>query len=82
MDKILVFSKNKLLYEFVETVLMFGGENRNKQFQINEIDNFLPEEICEIYRVWRKKSNLDGDNETMNIEYKGLCYTFINHYWD
>ena len=52
------------------------------EYLIAEIENYLPKEIVEIYFIWSKKSTINGDNESMRIDYCNKTYIFSNHYWD
>lgn len=84
MDEITVFEDNKKCMVFSETSLMFIPEKYRiiPQYLISDIENYLPKEIVEIYFIWSKKSTIDGDNETMKIDYGNKTYIFSNHYWD
>jgi hypothetical protein len=69
---------------FSETSLMFIDEKYRMvpQYLISEMRNLLPKEIVEIYSIWSRKSTINGDNETMKIDYGNKTYIFSNHYWD
>lgn len=84
MDEITVFEDNKKCMIFCETSLMFIGEKYRMvpEYLIAEIENYLPKEIVEIYFIWSKKSTINGDNESMRIDYCNKTYIFSNHYWD
>lgn len=84
MDEITVFEDNKKCMIFSETSLMFIDEKYRMvpQYLISEMENYLPNEIVEIYSIWSKKSTINGDNETMRIDYLNKTYIFSNHYWD
>lgn len=84
MDEIVVFDDNKKCMIFYESSFMFTAERYRfvPEYYISEIENYLPKEIVEIYSIWSKKSNVNGDNETMKIDYGNKTYIFLNHYWD
>lgn len=84
MDEVTVFEDNKECMVFSETSLMFIDEKYRMvpQYLISEMENYLPKEIVEIYYIWSKKSTINGDNETMRIDYLNKTYIFSNHYWD
>lgn len=84
MDEIVVFEGNKKCMIFYETSLMFIDEKYRMvpQYLISEMENYLPKEIVDIYSIWSKKSTVNGDNETMRIDYGNKTYIFSNHYWD
>lgn len=74
--------KYKLVYELVESPLMIIGDNKEKIFLIDEAINLLPKEIFSIFKIWRQKSNYNGDNEQMIIYFDHIRYCFTNHFWD
>lgn len=84
MDEIIVFEDNKKCMVFSESSLMFIDEKYRMvpQYLISEIENYLPKEIVEIYSIWSKKSTINGDNDTMKIDYGNKTFVFHNHYWD
>lgn len=84
MDEITVFEDDKEIMIFCETTLLFVSEKIRKvpQFLISELENHVPKEIVDIYFIWSQKSNIDGDNNIMKINYLNKTYVFINHYWD
>lgn len=44
----------------------------------------LPPIIHSLYESWRREPVTKGSDliSTMDVEYLGLRYTFIDHYWD
>lgn len=74
--------KYKLVFEFVENSLMICGDNKDKIFMLNEAEKLLPAKIIEIFKIWRRDSNYNGDNEQMIIYLNDVRYCFTNHYWD
>ena len=84
MDEITVFEGDKKCMIFSETSLMFYPEKYRMvpQYLISEMKNYLPKEILEIYSIWSRKSTINGENETMRIDYCNKTYIFSNHFWD
>lgn len=81
MNSIYVYDENgKLLYSLYECSFMVSSEER--WYYIKDRFKILPKLINIAYTIWSKKSNLDGDNESMTISLNKITYCFINHYWD
>lgn len=74
--------KYKLVFKFVENSLMICGDNKDKIFMLDEAKKLLPEKIIEIFKIWQRDSNINGDNEQMIIYLNDVRYCFTNHYWD
>ena len=81
MDSITVYDKNgKKLYSLYGCSIMGGC--RERWYLIKDRFKILPKLVNIAYTIWSKKSNYDGDNETMEITLNGVTYIFKNHYWD
>ena len=81
MDSITVYDENgNTLYTLYECSVM--GSSRERWYLIKDRFKLLPKLINIAYTIWSKKSNFDGDNETMTIKLNNITYRFINHYWD
>ena len=74
--------KYKLVFKFVENSLMICGDNKDKIFMLDEAKKLLPAKIIEIFKIWQRDSNINGDNEQMIIYLNDVRYCFTNHYWD
>lgn len=81
MDSITVYDENgKILYTLYECSMM--GSSYERWYLIKDRFKILPKLINIAYTIWSKKSNIDGDNESMTITLNNITYRFINHYWD
>lgn len=82
MNEIIVTSEAGTLVRYVEHPQMISGDKF--AYLMGEIDEItsLPLEVREIFKVWEKFSNLEGENGTLLYRSGGFLYKFINHYWD
>ena len=82
MNEIIVTSEGGSSVRYVEHPQMICGDKfAYLMGNIDEITS-LSLEVREIFKVWSKFSNLDGENGTLVYRSGGYLYKFINHYWD
>lgn len=53
-----------------------------KGFVTDVLLSELPDKVVNLYELWRKQTNLDGEGLTIKVWYNDFTYRFTNHYWD